>query len=170
MTNSVSMTDRFLHALEAPQGNRPLFNNVLEKTKTCIRGYSTKQGCLNKLKGLIYRIWNAIKAIVGQSDWQRAKRALENRNFKFIETNKEKMHQLDLFLNTEYPEELSYIEDADSLLYALIKLHESPTIRDMILLNKPGLSENEKNKINGRLEQNPRTDAAYELMNQFPVH
>ena len=42
----------------------------------CIQGYSNREGFFGKIGGLAYRIWNMVKAIFGQSDWQRTRRAL----------------------------------------------------------------------------------------------
>lgn len=50
-------------------------NLPLEK---CVAGYSSRQG-VKKIGYLLYRIWNAVKAIFNQSDWQKLSR--ESNNF-----------------------------------------------------------------------------------------
>lgn len=45
-------------------------NLPLEK---CVAGYSSRQG-MEKIGYLLYRIWNAVKAIFNQSDWQKLKK------------------------------------------------------------------------------------------------
>jgi hypothetical protein len=47
-----------------------------------INGYGKREGFFNKINGVFYRIWNAVKAIFGQSDWQLAKKSLINPNLK----------------------------------------------------------------------------------------
>lgn len=78
---------------EALRIAQTLFQSALEKTKDhgkgnttsvitkafgnverCVRGYSKCEG----FSGVLYRIWNAIKAIFGQSDWQIARRSLKD--------------------------------------------------------------------------------------------
>jgi len=170
MVNSISITTHFLNSLEAPNGDRPPFINALEKTKKCISGYSAKQGFWNKIAGLTYRIWNAIKAIIGQSDWQRAKRSIDNKNFKLIDANLRQMHKLDIFLNVEYPKELTHIEDADSFLYALIKLNESSTIKEIMQLDREDIKEEEKNIIAERLQSNPKAQEALTFKGHFAAN
>lgn len=160
MTNAISITTCYLNSLEAPHGNKAAYLNAVEKTKKCVRGYSTRRGFCGKIAGLIYRIWNGIKALIGQSDWQRAKRAINNKNFNLLEDNDNNLNQLNIYLNSEYPKELTRIEDADSFLNALIKLNESPTMRDLMKLNDPKLKDEAKNKIAERLKGNPKADLA----------
>jgi hypothetical protein len=161
MAAVVPAITRFLDSLDAPNGSRPFLINAIEKSKKCGIGYSKRQTCCGKIAGLLYRIWNAIKALIGQSDWQRAKRAIENKNFRLIDVNQEKMRQLDIFLNSEYPTELTCIEDPDSFLHALIKLHESPTMNDILRLERTDLSDEVKSKITEKLKANPKADAAF---------
>lgn len=42
---------------------------------TVIRGYGKRDGVLNNIAALFYRIWNAVKAVFGRSDWQLVKKA-----------------------------------------------------------------------------------------------
>lgn len=43
----------------------------------CVRGYSSKNDFLGSLGDVIYRLWNAVKAIFGKSDWQKGRAALK---------------------------------------------------------------------------------------------
>lgn len=38
-------------------------------------GYADREGFLGTIATLLHRIWNAVKSLIGQSDWQRAERA-----------------------------------------------------------------------------------------------
>lgn len=38
-------------------------------------GYADREGFLGSIATLLHRVWNAVKALFGQSDWQRAERA-----------------------------------------------------------------------------------------------
>lgn len=42
-----------------------------------IFGYADREGFLGSIATLLHRVWNAVKALFGQSDWQRAERALK---------------------------------------------------------------------------------------------
>ena len=46
----------------------------------CIEGYSDREkgGFAGAFQSFMYRVWNAIKSIFGQSDWQLAKKAIWN--------------------------------------------------------------------------------------------
>lgn len=48
------------------------------KVKKCVAGYSIPDSFLRKICWVAYRIFNAIKSIFGQSDWQKARKALVN--------------------------------------------------------------------------------------------
>lgn len=39
-------------------------------------GYCEREGFLGSIATLLHRVWNAVKSLFGQSDWQRAERAL----------------------------------------------------------------------------------------------
>lgn len=63
------------------QGDIPdssIITKALCGFERCVRGYSKREGLTGTFSGIIYRIWNAIKAIFGQSDWQIARRALKD--------------------------------------------------------------------------------------------
>lgn len=49
---------------------------IIGKVTKCVNGYSSQHTLGSKISELVYRIWNAVKAIFGMSDWQRARRAL----------------------------------------------------------------------------------------------
>lgn len=55
-----------------------VFTKALGNVERCVRKYSAREVFWGKLSGIIYRIWNAFKAIFGQSDWQIARRALKD--------------------------------------------------------------------------------------------
>lgn len=59
-----------------------------------IAGYAKRDGFLGTIATVLHRVWNAAKAIFGQSDWQRAERAVisfAERNFtKFAKTEEQK--------------------------------------------------------------------------------
>lgn len=59
-----------------------------------IAGYAKRDGFLGTIATVLHRVWNAAKAIFGQSDWQRAHRAVisfTERNFtKLAETEEQK--------------------------------------------------------------------------------
>jgi len=40
---------------------------------TVFEGYGKRQGLFNNIEGLLYRIWNTVKAVFGKSDWQQAR-------------------------------------------------------------------------------------------------
>jgi hypothetical protein len=44
------------------------FNRIIK----VMNGYGKREGFFNKIGGVFYRIWNAVKAVFGQSDWQLA--------------------------------------------------------------------------------------------------
>lgn len=46
------------------------------KVRSCIKGYAKPTGVFERLQWIGYRIWNAVKSIFGQSDWQVAREAL----------------------------------------------------------------------------------------------
>lgn len=48
----------------------------LYQVQACIADYSEREGFVGALRGLVFRIWNLIKGIFGQSDWQRTARFL----------------------------------------------------------------------------------------------
>jgi gas vesicle protein len=60
-----------------------------------INGYGKREGFYDKIGGIFYRIWNAVKAIFGQSDWQVARKTLTK---EFLEQDGE--------LDKKLPEEL----------------------------------------------------------------
>lgn len=41
-----------------------------------IAGYAKRDGFLGSIATLLHRVWNAVKAVFGQSDWQRARNAV----------------------------------------------------------------------------------------------
>lgn len=82
MSNTIQPTSLFTGiAIEALQRFDSDSNKVLTKSlgdvERCVIGYSSRDGFFGKLSGLIYRVWNAVKAVFGQSDWQKARRGLK---------------------------------------------------------------------------------------------
>ncbi|WP_143406490.1 hypothetical protein, partial [Estrella lausannensis] len=56
-----------------------------------IAGYAKRDGFLGSIATVLHRVWNAFKAVFGQSDWQRAQRATISfcdRNFTKLAKNK----------------------------------------------------------------------------------
>jgi hypothetical protein len=51
-----------------------------------INGYGKREGFFNKIGGIFYRIWNTVKAIFGQSDWQLASKSLQKNFLSKIKT------------------------------------------------------------------------------------
>lgn len=49
-----------------------------KQIEACIIGYTPSKSCSDKCKAVFYRIWNAIKHIFGKSDWQLARKALND--------------------------------------------------------------------------------------------
>lgn len=155
MTQPIPITTHFINTFEPPNGDRPALKNAQMKIIKCVNGYSSRTGFWGKIAGLIYRIWNAVKAIIGQSDWQRAKRAMENNNFHLIDANISHIEHLDRYLNLEYPNELTHVEDPDTLLHALIRLNESPIMKEILQIDRDDLSDEVKIAINERLVSYP---------------
>ncbi|CRX39111.1 hypothetical protein [Estrella lausannensis] len=50
-----------------------------------IFGYVDREGFLGSIATLLHRVWNAVKALFGQSDWQRAERALQEVSARCID-------------------------------------------------------------------------------------
>jgi len=61
----------------ADKKNNPVLTKQELDTLRALDGYSLREGVLGKIAAIIYRIWNAIKAVFRQSDWQKANRVLE---------------------------------------------------------------------------------------------
>jgi hypothetical protein len=57
----------------------------LGDVERCVVGYSSREGFFGKLGGIVYRMWNAVKAVFGQSDWQKCRRAITSIEDKFLE-------------------------------------------------------------------------------------
>lgn len=49
---------------------------VRSKIANVINGYGKRDGLIDQISGVVYRIFNAIKALFGQSDWQVAKKSI----------------------------------------------------------------------------------------------
>lgn len=56
--------------------------------KRCVVGYSEREGFVDTIKGLLYRIWELVKTIIFQSDWQRTVRLIE-KDFKVDAINQQ---------------------------------------------------------------------------------
>lgn len=56
-----------------------------------LAGYAKRDGFLGSIATVLHRVWNAVKAVFGQSDWQRAERAL----ISFAERNIAKLSRTD---------------------------------------------------------------------------
>lgn len=66
-----------------------------------IDGYGKREGICNYISGLIYRTWNAVKAIFGRSDWQLARKAIIKGFDEELTVSKKVAHQkADIILRT----------------------------------------------------------------------
>jgi hypothetical protein len=54
--------------------NIQLKGKLASRVVTVINGYGKREGFFDNIGGIFYRIWNAVKAIFGQSDWQLAQK------------------------------------------------------------------------------------------------
>lgn len=102
---------------------------VATSLERCVVGYSRRIGCSQKLAGLFYRIWNAIKAIFGNSDWNKAVRALQKHSNIINLTKNKKLNQ-------------SMISAIKTLDVSIIPTHfnENLFIKTAIQLNEAGLN------------------------------
>lgn len=103
----------------------------------CIAGYSARRGFSGKFRGLIYRIWNAIKAIFGQSDWQLTRKHLE----KQLKCAPQKIkNQIKTPLKVAYKalfDKSPSLKKADDILKAMIvvnnEVSKSPALTQLAL-------------------------------------
>jgi hypothetical protein len=90
MPNTIQPVSPFIGmAKEAIERFDDKSNTVITKSlgdvEKCVVGYSSREGFFGKLGGVVYRMWNAVKAIFGQSDWQKSRRALKTLQVKLLE-------------------------------------------------------------------------------------
>lgn len=83
----ISLASRVQMPVMGPDG-RPTFDanekmvmmNIATETELgaikALTGYAKREGVLGMVATVLHRIWNAVKAIFGQSDWQRAENAV----------------------------------------------------------------------------------------------
>jgi hypothetical protein len=109
-----------------------------ERIATYMIKYGKPRGpCFKKIAWLAYRIWNAIKALFGISDWQRAMTLVKN---KVYEAAKD-VHVLgDQGSYREFVESKA-TQFASDLLERTLGLHEATEDEDGFV---PDTSENEK--------------------------
>lgn len=68
-----------------------------------IAGYAKRDGFLGSIATLLHRVWNAVKAVFGQSDWQRARNSLISITERFatkLATEAKDEQEAAEFLNT----------------------------------------------------------------------
>lgn len=97
MSNIIPVKDIKNHVFEMMNEKVSLGQDAKNRIFKVVDGYGKREGFWNNIGGIFYRIWNAVKAIFGQSDWQKARNLLQ-KAMKF-----EMLQQL----QTEQKEELS---------------------------------------------------------------
>lgn len=109
----------------------------LGNIERCVVGYSTREGFGGKVAGLFYRIWNAIKAIFGRSDWQLARKEL-NKLFRGNIINAKDEQKLKSIVNPVYSRlfgrELK-VKTSDDVLKAAVAINnevcKSPVLKSI---------------------------------------
>lgn len=109
-----------------------------ETVATYIVKYGEPKGpCFEKIAWLAYRIWNAIKALFGMSDWQMAMTLVKKKVYEAVKDvqvlGKQSSHR-------EFVESKA-TQFASALLERALELHEAPEDEDGFV---PDTSENEK--------------------------
>lgn len=99
---------------------------VATSLERCVTGYSKRKGCCQKFAALFYRIWNAIKAIFGKSDWDQALISLRRHSFTLNLTLNKKLEKSMIdALNTLHVSNVPYCFNEESFLKAAIQLNEA---------------------------------------------
>jgi hypothetical protein len=76
MTNTLSVQEiksKITKSFNSQATNR-VKGKIASRVVTVINGYGKREGFFDNIGGIFYRIWNAVKAIFGQSDWQLARK------------------------------------------------------------------------------------------------
>lgn len=108
-----------------------IITKALGSVEHCVRGYSRRNGFCGKLSGIMYRVWNAIKAIFCQSDWQKGRKALQVAGKEIASlVNIYEGKYDDFIANINLPVDWS-VKDCDTFLRCLVKLNENPIIKKM---------------------------------------
>lgn len=137
----------------------------IQKVEKAVNGYSNSWN-------IFYRIWNAVKACFGMSDWQCAKRSLHQLKNELAkefaptiraafgidstDAKDKKSTALFKFLVSESTENKVFSSLADAALYAMIGMnkHKSTKLAMNLEMN-PKLDEKQKNEIIETLKKDP---------------
>lgn len=108
-----------------------VITKALGDVERCVKGYSNREGFFGKLGGLFYRIWNAVKAVFGQSDWQKGRRALTTLVQEGLPAAAKARGIEDrMVVVIKSMVEGPVKKDADIILRAFIKVNEFSVIKD----------------------------------------
>lgn len=136
---------------------------TIEKVEKTVNGYSNSWN-------IFYRIWNAVKACFGMSDWQCAKRSLsqlKNEAAKefgpeiraafgmgSIDSKDKKITSLFNLLFSKSTEEKVLSSLADAALYAMIGINKNKTIRDFMNIElNDKLTDKQKEEMTSKLNK-----------------
>jgi uncharacterized membrane protein YheB (UPF0754 family) len=84
MTKTISSKEVKNELINNIKNNEEYGKDTCNRLIKVINGYGKREGFFNKIGGIFYRIWNAVKAIFGQSDWQLASKTMRNEGLKEI--------------------------------------------------------------------------------------
>lgn len=120
---------------------------ALNNIERCIIGRPKRSGFFGKCASLIYRIWNAVKSIFGQSDWQKARRGIKTFGQTLIK-------QLDI--TSIKPDSLND-EVCDHILRYGVEFNENEAIKVVAYrLNRLYLDDSSRKKLlKGLLREGP---------------
>jgi hypothetical protein len=82
MTKTLSSQEVKNELINTVKNREEIGKDTCNRTIKVINGYGKREGFFNKIGGIFYRIWNAVKAIFGQSDWQLASKTMRNEGLK----------------------------------------------------------------------------------------
>lgn len=124
---------------------------ALGDIERCVIGYSSREGFFGKISGLFYRIWNAVKAVFGQSDWQKARKAFDTLkvtavNHPIIEQLGAKIIGLYSQINSQESSE-SELEDTPSMEQMLLQLQMVKSLISNYKFTKEELDNGLKDSI-----------------------
>jgi len=126
----------------------PVKTTALSTIEKCVKGYSTREGFGGKLAGLFYRIWNAIKAIFGQSDWQKARKAV-----KILDPSNPAVEVMFAPRNSSFQK----LSKEDKFLKSLVAMNENKTLSLVANAHfNPKLNDEQKAKL---MAEAQKTDA-----------
>ncbi len=105
-----------------------------------IHGYGKRDGLFDQLSGIVYRIWNAIKSLFGQSDWQQANKAISNQQNILEHPEVKALSALDLDGKLRKQIEKIKSETSNALLTAYVKATHFQVNSPVTLIATPNLS------------------------------